>query len=247
MAVRVVFAGDNGPEEVGSWPRSRPASSGSRSCPKAPPWTTSHREPPTSSRLTSGLRPTPVIGNPILAHRAREVALAGTSARRWHYSRMIMSWASRSRSTKGSPLTSTATRSIVPPVNAVGGLSRVVVSDRFAGVASHEEARASDREGAQLGFDLSFADLAVPVVQRDGARRVVGFEGGPFERCGQDQVVAAGYVLGPDYALFLGADEIVDVDQAIVLHVEGVAAEAGTRRRTAHLGLRGQGYRRGHR
>ncbi len=32
------------------------------------------------------------------------------------YSRMIMSWASRSRSMKGSPLTSTATRSMVPPV-----------------------------------------------------------------------------------------------------------------------------------
>ncbi len=32
------------------------------------------------------------------------------------YSRMIMSWASRSRSTKGSPLTSMATRSMVPPM-----------------------------------------------------------------------------------------------------------------------------------
>ena len=36
------------------------------------------------------------------------------------YSRASIAWASRSRSTKGSPLTSTATRLIVPPVKGQG-------------------------------------------------------------------------------------------------------------------------------
>jgi hypothetical protein len=36
------------------------------------------------------------------------------------YSRASIAWASRSRSTKGSPLTSTATRLIVPPVKRQG-------------------------------------------------------------------------------------------------------------------------------
>ena len=60
----------------------------------------------------------------IVADDGLELAHAGHRvfrAFRSRYSRMIMSCASRSRSTKGSPLTSTATRSMVPPVNRYGG------------------------------------------------------------------------------------------------------------------------------
>ena len=145
----------------------------------------------------------------------------------WRHSRISIAAASRSRSTYGSPLTSTATRLIVPPVKRYGPLAGVVVGDRLAAVAADAEALAGDHELAGLGLDAALADLLVAVVEREGAGRDAGrvlavlVEGGR-----QDQVLAGRHVLGRDDLLLEHADEVVDVVQPVVLDVEGVAAEA---------------------
>ena len=75
--------------------------------------------------------------------------------------------ASRSRSMYGSPLTSTATRRIVPPVKRHGCVARVVLGDAGAAVAPDAEALAGDHELAGLGLDAALADLGLAVPERE--------------------------------------------------------------------------------
>ncbi len=66
-------------------------------------------------------------------------------------SRLIMAWTSISKSWYSSPLTSTTTCLIVPPVNAHGRRARVVVGYRRSAVAADVQALAAQRELAELG------------------------------------------------------------------------------------------------
>src|SRR4051794_12250049 len=105
--------------------------------------------------------------------------------------------------------------------------ARVVVRDGVAAVASDAQAVAGERELARLGLDPALADLLVAVEERQRADRHAGrilsvlLEGG-----GEDQVLAGREVTVGDDPLFDAADEVVDVVQAVVLDVQGVAAEA---------------------
>ena len=112
---------------------------------------------------------------------------------------MSIACASRSRSTYGSPLTSTATRLIVPPVKRHGAVAGVVVGDAGAAVAADAEALAGDHELAGLGLDPALADLRVAVPERQHAGRDAGrILAGLVERRRQDQVLAGREVLGRD-------------------------------------------------
>ncbi len=127
----------------------------------------------------------------------------------------------------GSPLTSTATRLIVPPVNRYGRSPGIILGDRIADVAADGEALAGDHVAARLGLDATLADLGLTVVQRQDAFRD-GRRPAPFllERRREDQVLADRQVDGGDDFLFEHADEAVHVVEAVILHVERVTAEA---------------------
>src|SRR3954447_27000525 len=103
----------------------------------------------------------------------------------------------------------------------------VVVGDGVAAVASHAQALAADRELTRLGLDAALADLDVAVVERQRADRHAG-RVLPLllERGGEDQLLPGRQLPVGDDLLLDAADEAVDVVQAVVLDVEGMAAEA---------------------
>jgi hypothetical protein len=106
--------------------------------------------------------------------------------------------ASAARSTNGSPLMSTAARTIVPPVKrpgeSPGRVARVVVGDRFRAVFPDVEALAGDGELARLRLGTALAYLFLACVQGEGAlgrHRVAGAVEG-----GRDDHVPSGQQLG---------------------------------------------------
>ena len=107
-------------------------------------------------------------------------------------------------------------------------LARVVVGDRLAAVPADEERRAGDRERAELRLDPALADLLVAVVERERARRAGRLVCRPSRttRTGSGSSPVGTSSVGDDH-LLLGADEVVDVVEPVVLDVEGVAAEPG--------------------
>ena len=107
----------------------------------------------------------------------------------------------------------------------VGRRARIVLGDGLARVFPHVQAASGDREGAELGLDPGLAYLAVRVIDRQHSRRAVGFLALLVERGGEQQFLAGGDVLRSSDLLLLAAEEVVDVVQPVVLHVEGVAAE----------------------
>src|SRR5215475_10992838 len=90
----------------------------------------------------------------------------------------------------------------------VGAFARVVAGDRRAAVPADAQALTGQLEVAGLVPDPSLADLAVAVVQGQHAG---GDTGGIFtvlvERCGQDQVLPRGQVLGRHHLLLVDSHE----------------------------------------
>src|SRR5436309_3197581 len=121
-------------------------------------------------------------------------------------------------------------------------LPRVVAGNTCATVASDAKSLAGERELAGLSFDRGFADLLVPVEQRQGpvgdARRVLARL---LERRREDHVFAGGKVLAAHDLLGEAADEVVDIVETVVLYVKRVPAEPRTMREQHALGVgRGQ-------
>ena len=137
-----------------------------------------------------------------------------------------MATASRSRSTYGSPLTSTATAVGGAAGERVRGGAGVVVGDWVAAAAPHAQAFA-DRELAGLRLDAAFAHFDVAVEERQRSDRNAGRVLALLvERGGEDQLFSGRQRLAGDDLLLDPADEAVDVVQAVVLDIDGVCAEA---------------------
>src|SRR5262249_61746374 len=110
---------------------------------------------------------------------------------------------------------------------------------------------AREFERAGLGLDAGLSDLSARVIEGQGADRNAGWVFAIFVEGGrQNQVLAGRQILGRRYFLLGDSDEAVDVVQSVVLHVEGMPAEAramreqdalGTGRGNVDLGADGEG------
>src|SRR6266550_443752 len=109
---------------------------------------------------------------------------------------------------------------------APGHLARIVGSDAGAAVAADAEALPRNHELAGLRLDRALAYLRVSVPEREESRRYTGrVLAALVERSGKDQLLANRNVFGRVELLLCHADEVVDVVQPVVLHVERVTPE----------------------